>query len=130
VYFQQLLVHHLRLHVSKDSANWYEMYWTDARDRYCLCHRDSTHGRTNNNLGVEVDWRDFKKICPASSTLATLIGCEYHFVEQCGMEHEAKLVEMDMPISFISEPIFPKSLWDEIPDLHQKTLACILACRP
>jgi hypothetical protein len=43
-------------------------------------------------MGVEVDWRDFKKICLASSTLATLIGCECHFVEQLGIEHAAKLV--------------------------------------
>jgi hypothetical protein len=76
-------------------------------------------------MGVEVDWHDFKKICPASSTLATLIGCECHSIEQLGMEHEAKLVELDMPNSFISDPVFPKSLWDEYQDLHPKTLACI-----
>jgi hypothetical protein len=76
-------------------------------------------------MGVEVDWRDFKKTCPASSTLATLIGCECHFIEQLGMEHEAKLVELDMPNAFISDPIIPKSMWDEIQDMHPKTLAYI-----
>jgi hypothetical protein len=121
-YFQQLLVNHLRMHVSADSADWYETYWTGARGRYCLCH--STHGGTNNNMGVEVDWRNFKKICPESSTLATLIGRECHFVEKLGMEHEAKLVELDMLNAFISDPIFPKSMYD-IQDMHPKTLGCI-----
>jgi hypothetical protein len=122
-YFQALLVNHLRMNVSAESADWYETYWTGARGRYCLCH--STHGGTNNNMGVEVDWRDFKEICPPSSTLATLIGCECHFIEQLGTEHEAKLVELDMPNAFISDPIFPKSMWDEIQDLHPLTMGSI-----
>jgi hypothetical protein len=31
-----------------------------------------------------------------------------------------------MPNAFISEPVFPKSIWDEIQDLHPKTLACVV----
>ena len=116
---QQLLVNHLRVSVSAESANWHETYWTGARGRYCLCH--STHGGTKN-MGVEVDWRDFKRICPPSSTLATLIGCECHLIKQLGMDHESKLVEIDMLNAFTLEPVFPKSLWDEIQVLHPKTL--------
>ncbi len=41
------------------------------------------------------------------------------------MENAAKSVELDMPNAFISEPVFPKSLWDEIQYLPPKTLACI-----
>jgi hypothetical protein len=32
---------------------------------------------------------------------------------------------MEHPNAFISVQVFPKSLWDEIQDLHPKTLACI-----
>ncbi len=39
------------------------------------------------------------------------------------MEHEAKLEELEKPNAFISEPVFPRSLWDEIQGLHPKTLA-------
>jgi hypothetical protein len=46
-------------------------------------------------MGVEIDWRDFEKFCPLSSTLAILTGCECHFIVQLGMEHEEKLVEID-----------------------------------
>jgi hypothetical protein len=34
-----------------------------------LCH--AMHGGTNNNMGVEVDWRVIKELCPPSATLAT-----------------------------------------------------------
>jgi hypothetical protein len=122
-YVQALIVNHLLMNVSAHASEWYETYWTGARGRYCICH--STHGGTNNNMGTEVDWRDFKKICPASSTLGTLIGCECHFIKELGKEHEAHLAALDTPNAFISDPIIPKSVWDEIQDMHPKTLACI-----
>ncbi len=46
------------------------------RGRYFLCH--STHGGTNNNMVVEVDWPDVKKICPQSSNLGTFLGAMFH----------------------------------------------------
>ena len=58
---QALLVKHLRKFGDKP-AEWYEEWWTGARGRYCLCH--CMHGGTNNNMGVEADWRDIKKLCP------------------------------------------------------------------
>jgi hypothetical protein len=40
-------------------------------------------------------------------------------------------MELDMPYAFISVPVFHKSTWDEIHDLHPKTLTCvfIISCR-
>lgn len=57
-YAQELLVQHLRTRFGNRPADWYEEYWTGARGRYCLAH--CMHGGTNNNMGVEVDWRDIK----------------------------------------------------------------------
>ena len=65
---QQLLVERLTA-LSERTGAWFRDNWTGARGRYCLCH--STHGGSNNNMGVEVDWRDFKKICSPSSNLGT-----------------------------------------------------------
>jgi hypothetical protein len=50
---------------------------------------------------TQLDWRDFKK---KVSTLATLIGYKFHFIEQLGMEHEAELVEIDMSSMDASQP--------------------------
>ena len=75
---QELLVEELAA-LSESTGAWYRDNWTGRRGRYCLCH--STHGGTNNNMGVEVDWRDVKKICPPSSNLGTFLGAMFHFIK-------------------------------------------------
>ena len=86
-YVQQLLVQYLAAKVSGQTSAWYDQFWTGAKGRYCLCH--ATHGGTNNNMGIEVDWRDIKKICPPSASLATFLGTLFHFVKSLGEEHGA-----------------------------------------
>ena len=87
-----------------------------------MCH--STHGGTNNNMGVEVDWRDIKKICPPSAGLSTFLGTLFHFVKNLGEEHEEFLEKEAMPNLFLCEPVFHKFIWDAVQDVHPKTLVC------
>ena len=119
---QAKLVQHLRVVSDDKLARWYEEHHTGAKGRYCLCH--STHGGTNNNMGVEVDWRDMAKLCPASSTIGTFIGCLCHFVKELGKEHEGTLVAAGTPNAFISEPVIHKEIWDSLQHMHPLTLAC------
>ncbi len=53
-----MLVQYLRTRYGDDTANWCERFWTGDRSRYCLVH--SRYGGCNNNIGVEVTWRDIK----------------------------------------------------------------------
>ena len=106
-YAQWLVVRYLRS-VSDEAANWYEEWWTGARGRYCLCH--AMHGGTNNNMGIEVDWRDIKKLCPPSATLPTFLGSLVHFIKEIGKEHEDHLASCGHPNAFICEPILHKRM--------------------
>ena len=54
------------------AAEWFETWWTGDRGRYCLAH--AGYGGSNSNMGVEVDWRDVKKLLPPSSTLSAFTG--------------------------------------------------------
>ncbi len=56
---QRLLVAYIRDELLKpEAADWFSTWWTGARGRYCPAHVD--YGGSNNNMGVEVDWRDVK----------------------------------------------------------------------
>ena len=64
---QALLVAYIRDILKQPrAAEWFETWLTGERGRYCL------YGGSNNNMGVEVDWRDVKKLLPASATLAAV----------------------------------------------------------
>jgi hypothetical protein len=39
-------------------------------------------------MGVEVDWRDMKKLIPASATLARFLGALVKYTRDLGVEHE------------------------------------------
>ena len=75
-------------------------------------------------MGVEVDWRDIKKLCQALARLGTFFGALIHFVQCLGAEHEVFLKEQGSPGAFIRNPIPSKHLWDSVQDVHQKTLLC------
>ena len=117
---QNLLIAYLEV-IDPPAAVWYRDNWCGERGRYCLCH--AGYGGSNNNMGVEVDWRDIKKLCPSSATLGTFIGHLIHFVRNLGIEHENFLKEQGTPGEFIRNPVPTKVLWDMIQDFHPKTLA-------
>jgi hypothetical protein len=58
---QHMLVDYLRSNYGDKVANWCQDFWTGDRGRMCLCH--SRHAGCNNNMGVDVSWRDIKKFC-------------------------------------------------------------------
>jgi hypothetical protein len=49
-------------------------------------------------MGVEVDWRDVKKICPPSSNLGTFLGAMFHFIKEIGKEHMEHLIKTGRPM--------------------------------
>ncbi len=64
---QSLLMQYLRACYGNDTANWCERFWTGDRGQYCLVH--SRYAGCNNNMGVEVNWRDIKKSCDSFNFL-------------------------------------------------------------
>jgi hypothetical protein len=75
-------------------------------------------------MGVEVDWRDIKKLCPHQAKLGTFIGALVHFVRCLGAEHENFLKEQGTPGGFTRNPVPSKALWDVVQSVHPKTLSC------
>ena len=120
---QQKLVDKL-FHVdpSGKSGAWYRDFWTGARGRYCACH--AGYCGSNNNMGVEVDWRDVKKICPSRANLGTFIGALVHFIKQLGEEHKEFLLSQGTPQRFPTIPQFDKEIWTRMQEVHPKTLSC------
>ncbi len=115
---QKLLVDYLR-RVDPPAANLYRDDWCGERGRYCLCH--AGHGGSNSNMGVEVGWRNIKKLCPHQAKLGTFIGALVHFVRCLGAEHECFLEEQGTPGAFTRDPVPSKALWDVA---HPKKLSC------
>ena len=62
-----------------------ETWWTGDRGRYCLAH--AGYGGSNNNMGVEVDWRDVKKLVPPSATIGAFTGALMQFISDLSNEH-------------------------------------------
>jgi hypothetical protein len=120
---QDLLVDHLT-GISESTGKWFKENWTGRRGRYCLCH--ATHGGSNNNMGVEVDWRDVKKNCAPTSNLGTFLGALFHFVKELGKEHKTHLIKCDTPNAFITTPVISKAIFDLMQDVHPKTLICTI----
>ena len=120
---QHLLVEDVTA-LSESTGSWFRDNWTGRRGRYCLCH--STHGGTNNNMGVEVDWRDVKKICPPSSNLGTFLGAMFHFIKEIGKEHMEHLIKTGAPNAFKRSPVISQAIFDLMQDMHPKTLACTM----
>ncbi len=56
---QRLLVEYIRdVLLQPEAVDWFSTWWTGARGRYCLTH--AGYSGSNNNMEVEVDWRDVK----------------------------------------------------------------------
>ena len=108
---QEQLVKRLAELDPKASA-WYRDFWTGVRGRYCSCH--AGYCGSNNNVGVEVEWRDVKKICPPRANLGTFVGSLMHFIKQLGEEHKEFLIEQGNPNGFPIVPKFTKELWSRM----------------
>jgi hypothetical protein len=120
---QTMLVDHLRKHYGDMIANWCKTFWSEARGRMCLDH--SRYAGCNNNMGIEVSWRDIKKLLPPNCSLGQFLGALYHYIKTAlGEEHIQRLLEVFSGNSFIREPIVTKDMWDGVQSAHSKTLSC------
>jgi hypothetical protein len=72
-------------------------------------------------MGVEVDWRDMKKLIPTSATLATFVGALVKNIRDLGEEHEAWLADRGRANFFLAIPSPPKALYDLMQGAHAKT---------
>jgi hypothetical protein len=79
---QEMLVEYLREKHGDSVADWCRDFWTSERGRMCLAH--SRYAGCNNNMGVEVSWRNIKRVCPGLASLAEFIGalCNIHGYQQ------------------------------------------------
>ena len=126
---QGLLVDYLREKYGDDCADWFRDYWTGKRGRLCLAH--ARYAGSNNNMGVEVSWRDIKKLCSAGCTLAYFLSMLCKFIRTVlGEEHMQALVDMGTPNAFINDPQPTKDMWDAVQDMHPKTLSCCFVLEP
>ena len=123
---QTLLVQYLRARYGSDTANWCEKYWTGDRGRYCLVH--SRYGGCNNNMGVEVTWRDIKKFCTVLMRLGAFIGALCHFIATALGEENMKRLKDDsgVPDAFIRKPRPTREMYDLVQETHRLTLSCCI----
>ena len=79
-------------------------------------------------MGVEVSWRDIKKLCSAGCTLAYFLSMLCKFIRTVlGEEHRQALVDMGTLNAFINDPQPTKAMYDAVQDMHPKTLsACFV----
>ena len=120
---QDLLVDYLRETYNDECADWCRDFWTGKRGRLCLAH--ARYAGSNNNMGVEVSWRDIKKLCSAGCTLAYFLSVLCKYIRTVlGEEHRQRLVDAGTPNAFINEPQPTKAMWDAVQDMHPKTLSC------
>ncbi len=91
---QRLLVDYIRdVLFQHEAVGWFSTWWTGARGRFCLAH--AGYGGSNNNMGVEVDWRDVKGLVPSSATIGAFTGALVKFVADIGTEHQTFLKPTD-----------------------------------
>ena len=90
---QLLLVEYLRDDLDQPrAANWFLVTWTGENGHYSYAH--AKYAGSNNNMGIEVDWRDMKGECPSSATLGTFTGALVGLITQLGQEHRVHLKKL------------------------------------
>ncbi len=61
---QRLLVDYIRdVLLQPEATDWFSTWWTGRRGSYSLEH--AGYGGSNNNMGVEVVWRDVMGLVPS-----------------------------------------------------------------
>jgi hypothetical protein len=76
-------------------------------------------------MGIEVSWRDIKKLLPPNCSLGQFLGALFHDIKTAlGEEHMQHPVEVFSGNSFIREPMTTKDMWDGVQSAHCKTLSC------
>ena len=81
-------------------------------------------------MGMEVNWRDMKRISPESTTIGNFIASLMHFITELGKEHQAVLIKQGTPNGFTEDPVPSKHMWDRLQSMHRHTLGCCIAINP
>ena len=117
---QELLVKYTRDDLDQPrAANWYEGTWTGEYGRYSYAH--AKYAGSNNNMGIEVDWRDMKGECPSSATLGTFTGALVGLITQLGQEHRVLLKKYAANL-FPAKQYITKRIYDKLQSVHYLTL--------
>jgi hypothetical protein len=104
---------------------WFCKLWTGltgAHWRWTLTH--AGYAVSNNNMGVEVNWRDMKTLVPQSATLVTFTGALVKNIRDLCIEHEDFLCQQGQLNLFLSVPKQLKSIYDLMQAVHSKTSSC------
>jgi hypothetical protein len=84
----------------------------------CWTLAHAGYAGNNNNMGVEVDWRDIKTLVPQSATLATFTGSLVKNIRDLGIEHKYFLCRQGQQTLFPSFPKQLKSIYDQMQAVH------------
>ena len=101
------------------AANGYERHWIGEHGQYCLAH--VKYVGSNNNMGIEVDWRDMKGECLPSANLGTFTGSLVCLIEHLWQEHQA-FIAKHVANLFPGKQYLTKRIFDKLPSVHYRTL--------
>ncbi len=81
-------------------------------------------------MGMEVNWRDMKRIAQESYPIGTFLRSLMHFITELGKKRTVQIYRTWHPNAFISEPIISKHTWDRLKSVHIHTLNCSVVLKP
>ena len=87
--------------------------------RYSLAH--AGYAGSNNNMGIEVDWRDMKDECPPSATLGTFTGSQVGLIKQLGQDNRGFLAKRVANL-FPAKQYITKRIYEKLQSVHYLTL--------
>jgi hypothetical protein len=119
---QAMLVDHLRAEYRDEIADWCKTLWINARGRMCLAH--SRYAGCNNNMGIEVSWRDIKKLCRRTALCRSSLARSATTLRPTWERSTCILDIIGNRNAFIRTPIPTKEMWDGVQSAHIKTLSC------
>ena len=78
-------------------------------------------------MGVEVSWRQIKRVCSGLASLAEFIGALCKFIRRkLGEEHRNRLLKDGDGNAFIRNPTATKQMYDAVQEVYPKTLSACL----
>ena len=75
-----MMVEYVREQFGDKPADWAEEYRTGERGRICICH--ARYSGCNNNMGIEVGFRDIKAVTPSNAGIGTFIGGLVYYMKK------------------------------------------------
>ncbi len=104
--------------MTPEAADWFRTWWTGARGLYCLEY--AGYAGSNNDMGVEVEWRDVKGLVPYSATVGAFTCALVKFVSDIGTEHQDFLKPTNG--LFPSTGVMNKRIYNQLQEFDRDTL--------